>query len=111
MTITRMATSYQNRGYAASHDDRGMSRRRDRLGRLRARARDRGHVRRARGQRGRPPPRLGAEVIFGMPDQTLRLRHDAGSSAVPYVDGALIAIRKVSGLVGVHRGLDVVLDL
>lgn len=54
---------------------------------------------------------LGAEVIFGMPDQTLTLRHNAGSSAKPYVDGALLAIRKVSTLAGVHRGLDVVLDL
>lgn len=54
---------------------------------------------------------LGAEVIFGMPDQTLSLRHNAGSSAKPYVDGALLAIRKVSGLVGLHRGLDAVLDL
>ena len=53
---------------------------------------------------------LGAEVIFGMPDQTLSLRHNAGSSAKPYVDGALLAIRKVSGLVGLHRGLDSVLD-
>jgi len=54
---------------------------------------------------------LGAEVIFGMPDQTLTLRHDAGTSAKPYVDGALLAIRKVNTLVGVHRGLDVVLGL
>jgi 4-hydroxy-tetrahydrodipicolinate reductase len=54
---------------------------------------------------------LGAEVIFGMPDQTLTLRHNAGNSAKPYVDGALLAIRKVSGLVGVHRGLDAVLEL
>lgn len=54
---------------------------------------------------------LGVDVIFGMPDQTLTLGHHAGSSARPYVDGALIAIRKVSGLVGVHRGLDRVLDL
>lgn len=52
---------------------------------------------------------IGAEVIFGMPDQTLSLRHNAGSSAKPYVDGALLAIRKVSGLVGLHRGLDSVL--
>ena len=48
---------------------------------------------------------------FGMPDRRLTLRHDAGGSAKPYVDGALIAIRRVSTLVGVHRGLDVVLDL
>jgi 4-hydroxy-tetrahydrodipicolinate reductase len=54
---------------------------------------------------------LGVELIFGMPDQTLVLRHNAGSSARPYVDGALLAIRKVATLVGVHRGLDAVLDL
>lgn len=55
---------------------------------------------------------LGAEVIFGMPDQTLTLRHNAGSSARPYVDGALLAIRKVTGLApGLHRGLDRVLEL
>jgi hypothetical protein len=29
----------------------------------------------------------------------------------PYVDGALLAIRKVSRLIGVHRGLDVVLEI
>ncbi len=54
---------------------------------------------------------ISAEVIFGMPDQKLSIRHDSGSSARPYVDGALLAIRKVSTLVGVHRGLDSVLDL
>jgi 4-hydroxy-tetrahydrodipicolinate reductase len=54
---------------------------------------------------------ISAEIIFGMPDQKLTIRHDAGSSARPYVDGALLAIRNVSTLVGVHRGLDSVLDL
>lgn len=54
---------------------------------------------------------IGAEIIFGMPDQKLSIRHDAGSSAKPYVDGALLAIRKVSGLTGLHRGLDTVLDI
>jgi len=54
---------------------------------------------------------ISAEVIFGMPDQRLTLRHDSGGSARPYVDGALLAIRKVSTLAGVHRGLDCVLDL
>ena len=54
---------------------------------------------------------ISAEVIFGMPDQRLTLRHDSGGSARPYVDGALLAIRKVATLVGVHRGLDSVLDL
>jgi 4-hydroxy-tetrahydrodipicolinate reductase len=54
---------------------------------------------------------ISAEIIFGLPDQKLTIRHDAGSSARPYVDGALLAIRKVATLVGVHRGLDSVLDL
>ena len=54
---------------------------------------------------------IGAEIIFGMPDQRLTIRHDSGNSARPYVDGALLAIRKVSTLLGVHRGLDAVLDL
>lgn len=54
---------------------------------------------------------ISAEIIFGLPDQRLTIRHDAGNSARPYTDGALLAIRKVSSLVGVHRGLDTVLDL
>lgn len=54
---------------------------------------------------------ISAEIIFGMPDQKLTIRHDAGSSAMPYVDGALLAIRKVSTFVGLQRGLDTVLDL
>ena len=54
---------------------------------------------------------IGLEVVFGMADQRLSLRHDSGNSAKPYVDGALLAIRRVSTLVGVHRGLDAVLDL
>lgn len=54
---------------------------------------------------------ISAEIIFGLPDQKLTIRHDAGSSAQPYVDGALLAIRKVDSLAGLHRGLDSVLDL
>ena len=53
---------------------------------------------------------LSTEIVFGMPDQRLSLRHDTGTSAKPYVDGALLAIRKVSGLKGLHRGLDSVLE-
>jgi 4-hydroxy-tetrahydrodipicolinate reductase len=53
---------------------------------------------------------ISLDAIFGMPDQKLILRHESGSSAVPYVDGALLAIRKVGGLVGVHRGLDSVME-
>jgi 4-hydroxy-tetrahydrodipicolinate reductase len=53
---------------------------------------------------------IGVEAIFGMTDQRLHLRHEAGPSAEPYVDGALLAIRKVGTLVGLHRGLETVLD-
>jgi len=54
---------------------------------------------------------LSTEIVFGLPDQRLSIRHDTGTSSRPYVDGALLAIRKVSGLRGLHRGLDTVLDL
>jgi len=54
---------------------------------------------------------ISAEVIFGMTDQRLSIRHDSGNSARPYVDGALLAIRRVSSLVGLHRGLDAVLEI
>ena len=53
---------------------------------------------------------IGLEAVFGMKDQRLHLRHEAGSSAEPYVDGALLAIRKVGTLTGLHRGLDKVID-
>jgi len=52
---------------------------------------------------------IALDVIFGMPGQKLILRHEAGSSAEPYVAGALLAIREVGKLVGVHRGLDSVM--
>ena len=54
---------------------------------------------------------IGIEAIFGMHDQRLHIRHEAGSGAEPYVDGALLAIRKVGTKVGVVRGLDQVMDL
>jgi 4-hydroxy-tetrahydrodipicolinate reductase len=52
---------------------------------------------------------ISIDAIFGMPGQKLILRHEAGSSAEPYVDGALLAIREAGNLVGVHRGLDSVM--
>jgi 4-hydroxy-tetrahydrodipicolinate reductase len=52
---------------------------------------------------------ISIDTIFGMPDQKLILRHEAGLSAEPYVSGALLAIREVAKLVGVHRGLDSVM--
>lgn len=53
---------------------------------------------------------LSAEVAFGRLDEKLTLRYDAGSSAESYVEGALLAIRRVNSFVGLKRGLDSVLD-
>ena len=54
---------------------------------------------------------ISVEILFGMPDQRLSIRHDSGTSAAPYVDGALLAIRKVGTFVGLRRGLDSVMEL
>lgn len=53
---------------------------------------------------------ISIDAIFGMPDQKLILRHESGTSAEPYVNGALLAIREVGRLVGLHRGLDSVME-
>jgi 4-hydroxy-tetrahydrodipicolinate reductase len=53
---------------------------------------------------------IACEAIFGAPDERLTIRHDAGSSAAPYVAGTLLAIRRVGDAVGVRRGLDSLLD-
>lgn len=52
---------------------------------------------------------LSCETIFGAPDERLVLRHDAGSSAAPYVAGTLLAARKVGAMKGLTRGLDTLL--
>jgi 4-hydroxy-tetrahydrodipicolinate reductase len=49
---------------------------------------------------------LSAEVIFGMSGERLSIRHDAGTSAEPYVGGTLLAARRVVALKGLVRGLD-----
>ncbi len=49
---------------------------------------------------------VSTEVIFGGPDERLTMRHDPGSTPDPYIGGTLLAIRRVSQLVGVTRGLD-----
>jgi 4-hydroxy-tetrahydrodipicolinate reductase len=53
---------------------------------------------------------VSTEVIFGLPGERLSIRHDAGSSAEPYVSGTLLAIRRVQGRVGLTRGLDTLLS-
>ena len=53
---------------------------------------------------------LSVDITFGRPGERLSLRHDSGQGAEPYVAGGLLAIRKVSGLSGLVRGLDAVLE-
>jgi 4-hydroxy-tetrahydrodipicolinate reductase len=49
---------------------------------------------------------VSTEVVFGLPDERLSIRHDAGASAAPYVAGTLLAARAAPATVGVVRGLD-----
>ena len=49
---------------------------------------------------------VSTEVVFGLPDERLTIRHDAGGSPAPYVAGTLLAARRVPDLVGLTRGLD-----
>ncbi|HUG63050.1 MAG TPA: 4-hydroxy-tetrahydrodipicolinate reductase [Methylomirabilota bacterium] len=53
---------------------------------------------------------LSCEALFGAADERLSIRHDAGSSAAPYVAGTLLAVRRVPTLVGLVRGLDRILE-
>ncbi|MDQ7991320.1 MAG: 4-hydroxy-tetrahydrodipicolinate reductase [Propionicimonas sp.] len=46
------------------------------------------------------------EVVFAGPGERLVMRHDPGPGAEPYLDGVLLAIRRVGGVTGVVRGLD-----
>jgi len=49
---------------------------------------------------------LSVEAVFGADNERLIVRHDAGSSAAPYVAGTLLAIRRVAEQPGLRRGLD-----
>ena len=53
---------------------------------------------------------VSTEVVFGLPDERLTIRHDAGGSPEPYVAGTLIAARRAPELVGLTRGLDTLLS-
>lgn len=46
------------------------------------------------------------ETIFGLPNERLTIRHDAGTGADPYVNGTLLAAKKVMTTSGLIRGLD-----
>jgi len=52
---------------------------------------------------------LAFETVFGLPDERLTIRHDAGTSAQPYVAGTLLAAERVLALQGLIRGLDTLL--
>ena len=52
---------------------------------------------------------VSTEVVFGLPDERLSIRHDAGGSATPYVAGTLLAARALAGRTGLTRGLDTLL--
>src|SRR5262249_50291036 len=49
---------------------------------------------------------LAFEAIFGLPNERLTIRHDAGKGAEPYVNGTLLAVRRVKQVTGLVRGLD-----
>jgi 4-hydroxy-tetrahydrodipicolinate reductase len=53
---------------------------------------------------------IGVEAIFGAKDERLTIRHDAGSGAEPYIQGTLLAIRRVREHVGLIRGLDKIMN-
>lgn len=53
---------------------------------------------------------VSTEVVFAAEDERLSIRHDAGSSAAPYVAGTLLAIRRAPTRIGLTRGLDQLLE-
>lgn len=53
---------------------------------------------------------VAAEVIFGKTDERLSLRYEAGTGPEPYIEGTLLAIRRVIAQIGLVRGLDRLLD-
>jgi 4-hydroxy-tetrahydrodipicolinate reductase len=52
---------------------------------------------------------VSTEIVFARTDERLTIRHDAGTTPALYVEGTLLAVRKVPELVGLTRGLDTLL--
>lgn len=52
---------------------------------------------------------IGFEALFGLPDERLTIKHEAGSGAEPYVAGTLLAAERVMDVTGLVRGLDTLL--
>ncbi len=49
---------------------------------------------------------VSTEIVFAAADERLSIRHDAGTTAAPYVTGVLLAVRRARAHVGLVRGLD-----
>lgn len=49
---------------------------------------------------------VSTEIVFAGTGERLVMRHDPGPTPQPYVDGTLLAIRRVPGMLGLVRGLD-----
>ena len=49
---------------------------------------------------------VSTEIVFASAGERLSLRHDAGDTPEPYIEGTLVAVRAVPGRVGLTRGLD-----
>jgi 4-hydroxy-tetrahydrodipicolinate reductase len=56
-----------------------------------------------------PSYTIGFETIFGLTNERITIKHDAGQGAEPYVAGTLLAIRKVQQIKGLIRGMDTLL--
>ena len=54
---------------------------------------------------------IGADVIFGASGERLTMKFEAGNEAETYVQGTLLAAKKVGNFKGLIRGLDNLLDL
>ena len=49
---------------------------------------------------------VSTEIVFAESGQRLVMRHDPGPDPSPYVDGTLLAIRRVADVPGLRRGID-----
>ena len=49
------------------------------------------------------------EIVFAESGQRLVMRHDPGPDPAPYVDGTLLAVRRVAEQAGLRRGIDTLL--
>lgn len=58
-----------------------------------------------------PSYSFGFDIIFGLGQERLTLKHETGPDSEPYVAGAILAIEKVRTFTGLRRGLKSILDV